>query len=137
MGFLGREYDRVRTALTVLNDGYCVGKRGTIDVFKNLQDVDLTDSSESSRGVQYGKDLTEHQRHVITTAEDTNHLGWRVLSLYAALTAHNQMVWICFSPIKDKTGIFFGLGEDLVIVDFASTLYMIVYLLTFLGSSYV
>ena len=50
-------------------------------------------------------------------------MGWKVLSLYAALTAHNQMVWICFSPIKDKTGIFFGLGEDLIIVDFASTLY--------------
>ena len=104
---------------------------------KNLQDVDLTDSSESSHGIQYGNELTEHQRRVITTAEDTNQMGWKVLSLYAALTAHNQMVWICFSPIKDKTGIFFGLGEDLVIVDFASTLYMIVYLLTFLGSSYV
>ena len=62
-------------------------------------------------------------------------MGWRVLSLYAALTAHNQMVWICFSPIKDKAGIFFDLGDDLVIVDFASTLYMIVYLFTFFATS--
>ena len=54
--------------------------------------------------------MTDHQRQVVNTAEDAHNMGWRVLSLYAALTAHNQMVWICFSPIKDKAGIFFDLA---------------------------
>ena len=72
---------------------------------RNLQEIDLRDSSEDNK-------LTDHQRQVVNTAEDAHNMGWRVLSLYAALTAHNQMVWICFSPIKDKAGIFFDLGPS-------------------------
>jgi hypothetical protein len=94
-----------------------------------LQQIDLSDGDDNK--------LTDHQRQVVTTAADAHSMGWRVLSMYAALTAHNQMTWICFSPIKDKAGIFFDLGDDLVIVDYASTIYMIVYLFSFFGTSYV
>ena len=94
-----------------------------------MQQIDLSDEDDNK--------LTDHQRQVVNTASDTHNMGWRVLSLYAALTAHNQMTWICFSPIKDKAGIYFDLGDDLVIVDYASTIYMIVYLFSFFGTSYV
>ena len=84
--------------------------------------------------------LSQHQLDVVSGKGDDydvgNMQGKRALILYAVLSAHNQMVWICFSPIKDKTIKFFNLGDDIVLVDFASTVYMVVYLVSFLGSTW-
>jgi MFS family permease len=77
-------------------------------------------------------DLTVHQKNVMSQGIDSKALGWRVLALYAALTSHNQMVWITFSPIKDKTLKFFDIDDDIVLVDFASTIYMFIYLICFI-----
>lgn len=70
-------------------------------------------------------------------AEFTGHRpgGKLVLVAYALLTAHNQMCWITFAPVKDKTIEYYNMpadGNSAVTVDLASSIYMLVYLTLFL-----
>lgn len=61
--------------------------------------------------------------------------GKLVLVSYALLTAHNQMCWITFAPVKDKTIEYYNMpadGNSAVTVDLASSIYMLVYLTLFL-----